>query len=56
MEDDNRSNNMLDYFTLGDTTQCDTAQLYFTSKSPEILDWSKLYMNDNNKDMMSKNI
>ena len=34
MEDENRSNNMLDYFTLGDTTQCDTTKCYFTPKFP----------------------
>ena len=48
LEDDNRINNMLDYLTLGDSTQCDITQCYFTSKFPEILDWSKLYMQDNN--------
>ena len=37
MEYDNRSNNMLDYFTLGNNTQCETAKCYFTFKSPEIL-------------------
>ena len=41
MEDYNQSNNMLDYFTLGNTTQCDTAHCYFTSKTPEILEWRK---------------
>ena len=55
MEDDNRSNNMLDYFTLGDINQCETDKCYFNSKSPEILDWSKAYMNDNEKDMILKN-
>ena len=30
MEDDNQSKNMLDYFTLGDTNQCDNIQSYFT--------------------------
>ena len=52
MEDENRSNKKLDYFTLGESTQCDTDQCYFTSKSPEILDWSKAYMNDNDTDMI----
>ena len=55
IEDGNRSNNMLDYFTLGDITQCETDKCYFNSKSPEILDWSKAYMNDNEKDMILKN-
>ena len=41
MEDDNRSNYMLDYFTLGDNNQYYTARCYFTSKSPEILYQSK---------------
>ena len=41
MEDLNWSNNMLDYFTLGDNTQCNISQFYFTYKSPEILYWSK---------------
>ena len=44
MEDDNQSNNMLDYFTSGYSTQFDTAKFYFTSNPPEILDWSKSYM------------
>ena len=34
---------------LGDTTQYDTAQCYFTSKSPEILDWSKQYITEKEK-------
>ena len=38
MEDDNRSKKLLDYFTLGDSTQRGTAQCYFTSESPEKLD------------------
>ena len=54
MEYDNQSNNMLDYFTLGDTTQWDTAKCYFTSKSPLILDWSKAYMNNKDIEMMLK--
>ena len=41
MGDDNRSNDMLDYFTLADNTQCDTAQFYFNFKYPEILGWRK---------------
>ena len=41
MEDNNRSNSILDYLTLGDITQCDTYQCYFTSKYPEVLDWRK---------------
>ena len=56
MEDNNRSNNILYSFTLGDATQCDTAQFYFTSKSPKILYWSKAYMDDKEKNMMLKNI
>ena len=52
----NQSNNMLDYFTLGNTTQCDTTKCYFTSKSPEILDWSKEYRNNKYTDMTLKNI
>ena len=55
MEDDNRSNNMLDYFIFGHSNQCNTAQCYFDSKSPEILYWSKAYMNDNNIDMILNN-
>ena len=47
---------MLDYFTLGNTTQLDTTQCYFTSKYPEILDWSKAYMNDKYTYMMLRNI
>ena len=39
-----------------DTTQCDTAQCYFTSKSPEILDWIKLYLNYKDTAMMFNNI
>ena len=31
MEDDNRINKILYYFTIGDNIQCDTAQCYFTS-------------------------
>ena len=31
MEDDKQSNTMLDYFMLGDTTQCNTNQYHFTS-------------------------
>ena len=56
MEDYNQSNNMLDYFTLGGTNQCNISRCYFTSKSPGILDWIKLYMNDNdnNTDMILK--
>ena len=46
MEDDNQSNNMLDYFMSGDCNQFDTAKCYFTSKPPEILDWIKSYMNN----------
>ena len=34
MEYDNRSNNMLDYFTLGDNTKYDTYICYFTSNPP----------------------
>ena len=52
MEDYNRSNNILDYFTLGGSNQCITSQCYFTTNSPEILDWSKAYMNDNDTDMI----
>ena len=56
MEDDNWSNNILDCFTLGDITQCDTTQCYFTSNPQEILDCSKAYMNDNDTDMILNNI
>ena len=56
MEDKNRSNNILDYLTLSDTAQCEISQCYFTSKSPEILEWSKLYMNNKDTNMMLKNI
>ena len=56
MKDDNRSNNMLDYFTLGYTNQCNTAQCYFTFKSPEILDWSKACINVKDTNMMLNNI
>ena len=48
MEDENWSNNILDYFMLGYTNQCDTAQCYYTSNYPEILDWNKACIN--NKD------
>ena len=47
---------MIYYCTLGYTTQCDTSQCYFTSKSPEILDWIKEYINDKKIDMILKNI
>ena len=43
LEDDNESNNMLDYFMLGDISQCETAQCNFTSNYSEILYWSKAY-------------
>ena len=56
MEDDNQSNNMLDYFMLGDSTQCDTAKYYFNPNNPEILDWIKAYINDNYTYMILKNI
>ena len=35
MEYENRSDKILYYFTLGDTTQYNTAQCYFTSKFPK---------------------
>ena len=48
---------MLDYFTLGNSTQCNTAHCYFTYKPPEILDWIKAYKNnDNDTDMIWNNI
>ena len=47
---------MLDFFTLGNSTQCDTPQCYFTSKYQEILDLSKAYINDNDTDMILNNI
>ena len=56
MEDDNKSNNMLDYFMLGDTNQCKTSQCYFTYNPSYILYWSKAYMNGNNIDITLKNI
>ena len=55
-EDDNRSSNILDYFMLGHTTQCNTSQCHFTYKSPEILDFNKAYMNDKDTNVMLKNI
>ena len=56
MEDENCSNNMLDYFKLGNSNQCETSKQYFTSKSPVILYWIKAYLNDNNIDMILNNI
>ena len=47
---------MLDEFTLVDTTQCNTAQCYFTSDYPLISDCIKAYMKDNDTDMILKNI
>ena len=55
-EYDNQSNNMLDYFTFGDTNKCDTDQFYFTYEYPEILYWSKAYMKDNDTYIILKNI
>ena len=52
MEDFKQSNSMLDYLTLGDTNQRNTDQCYITSKSPEILDRRKAYMNENEKYMI----
>ena len=47
--------NLLEPFSDGDTTQCDTAQCYFTSTPPETLDWKQAY-NDNSctKTILSK--
>ena len=56
MEDYNRINTMLYYCKLGNSTHCDTSQCYFNSKFPEILDCIKTYMNENDMDMILKNI
>ena len=41
---ENHSNfNILNFFTLRKSTQCDTAQCYFTATTPEIFDWEAAY-------------
>ena len=47
---------MLEYFTLVDTTQCDTAQWYFTSESQYIWDCSKFYTKEKRTNKIVSNI
>ena len=45
--EDNHSNfKILNYFTLGNSNQCGTAQCYFTTAPPDILDWKSAYGDD----------
>ena len=40
MRDDSYIANLLEPFSNSDTQQCDTSQCYFTSTTPESLDWT----------------
>ena len=46
MRDDNYITNLLEPFSNSDTQQCDTSQCYFTSTTPESLDWTNVYNDD----------
>ena len=51
----NYSSNLMEAFTNGDTTQCDTSQWYLYSSPPETLDWKQSYSEDSDtKVSMSK--
>ena len=43
MRDDNYITNILEPFSNSDTQQCDTSQCYFTSTTPESLDWTNAF-------------
>ena len=46
MRDDNYITNLLEPFSNSDIQQCDTSQCYFTSTTPESLDWTNAYNDD----------
>ena len=46
MRDDNYITNLLKPFSYSDIQQCDTSQCYFTSTTPESLDWTNAYNDD----------
>ena len=55
MGDDHYITNLLEPFTNSNTTQCNTSQCYFTSTTPESLDWTNAYKEDNDtKFVLSK--
>ena len=46
LEDNQRNFKILNYFTLGNSNQCDTSHCYFTTQPPEILDLKAAYGDD----------
>ena len=46
MRDNTYITNLLEPLSNSDTQQCDTSQCYFTSTTPELLDWTNTYNDD----------